>query len=62
MATELATAYISLVPSMRGVQSTIAKEFAPVGATAQKSGADAGKKFGGGGARSRDDGDRKSGL
>lgn len=48
MATELATAYLSLVPSMKGVQGSIAKEFAPSAAIAQRSGADAGKKFGGG--------------
>lgn len=48
MATELATAYLSLVPSMRGVGASISKEFAPVAASAQASGDAAGKKFGGG--------------
>lgn len=45
MATELATAYISLVPSMRGVQGAISKEFAPAATAADKAGKDSGKKF-----------------
>lgn len=47
MATELATAYISVVPSFQGIQGQVAKGMAPVAATAGKAGADSGKKFGG---------------
>jgi murein DD-endopeptidase MepM/ murein hydrolase activator NlpD len=47
-AVELATAYISLVPSMTGVQGAIAQELAPTSALADREGKKAGKKFAGG--------------
>lgn len=46
MSTEIATAYISLVPSMQGTQRNIAKEMGAVEAAASKSGDSAGSKWG----------------
>lgn len=48
MAVELATAYVSIVPSMQGISSSLTKQFAPAAAAAQKSGQESGKKFGSG--------------
>lgn len=48
MATELATAYVSLVPSLKGAQSAISKEFGGVSTELGKQGDAAGKGFGGG--------------
>lgn len=45
MSTELATAYISLVPSFKGGQAAILKELGPAEVAASKSGASAGKGF-----------------
>ncbi len=47
MATELATAYISLVPSMSGVQGAIAQQFAPAAGLAGAAGDKAGANFAG---------------
>lgn len=48
MAVELATAYVSIVPSMQGISSSLTKQFAPAAAAAQKSGQESGKRFGSG--------------
>lgn len=48
MATELATAYISLVPSFKGIQGEIARGLSPVTGEADKAGRRSGKAFGGG--------------
>lgn len=45
MAVELATAYISLVPSMRGFSAAVGREMAGVGAVAGQEGEKAGGKF-----------------
>lgn len=45
MAVELATAYISLVPSMRGVQAALASELAPVASASTAAGAKSGTGF-----------------
>lgn len=45
---ELATAYVSLVPTMQGVQGKIAEAFAPAGAEADKAGKSSGGMFAGG--------------
>lgn len=44
-ATELATAYVSLVPSFKGVQGEVARGLAPVQGEADKAGRNAGKRF-----------------
>ena len=44
---ELATAYVSLVPTMQGVQGKVAEAFAPAGAEADKAGASSGGMFAG---------------
>jgi len=48
MATELATAYLSLVPSFAGGKAAIAKELSGAEGAAAASGASTGKKFAGG--------------
>jgi phage-related minor tail protein len=45
---ELATAYVSLVPTMQGVQGKVAEAFAPAGAEADKAGKSSGGMFAGG--------------
>src|SRR6478735_3412963 len=45
MAVEIATAYISLVPSMRGARGTISREMTPAARTAGREG---GRQYGGG--------------
>lgn len=45
MSVELAVAYISLIPSAKGIDANIAKELAPVDALAAKSGESAGAKL-----------------
>jgi len=47
MATELATGYVSIVPSARGFASALSKQLAPLDAIAAKSGDTAGASFGG---------------
>lgn len=46
MAVEIATAYVQLVPSARGLAASISKELAPAQGLAQKEGAKAGTGFG----------------
>jgi len=45
---ELATAYVSLVPTMQGVQGKVAEALAPAGAEADKAGKSSGGMFAGG--------------
>lgn len=45
---ELATAYVSLVPTMQGIQGKVAEAFAPAGAEADKAGKSSGGMFAGG--------------
>lgn len=45
---ELATAYVSLVPTMQGVQGKVAEALAPASAEADKAGRDSGGMFAGG--------------
>lgn len=45
---ELATAYVSLVPTMQGIQGKVAEAFAPAGAEADKAGKASGGMFAGG--------------
>lgn len=47
MATELGVGYVSILPSTRGFQSALNKELTPLTAIAGRSGATAGKSFGG---------------
>lgn len=47
MAIELATAYVSIVPSTKGVRKAIAEEFGGVGDDADDAGDQAGERFGG---------------
>lgn len=47
MATELGVGYVSILPSTRGFQSALNKELTPLAAIAGRSGATAGKSFGG---------------
>lgn len=44
-AVELATAYISLVPSMKGVQGEVSRQFAPVSKQTEQEGKKAGSRF-----------------
>src|SRR5689334_8769478 len=48
MAVELATAYVNIVPSAKGLSAALAKELAPVQAASANTGAAAGKKLSGG--------------